>query len=136
MQREFSKELAEDRDFEIGKEVFTWRYPHWREMAQLFDDRSRVAVNGDSDEEEQAFSYVADIEMAIKQIPMFLEGGAATKKRWETLVARKDNAVPRHQIAQLYRWLIQVTSQVPTSPPSDLVPGGGEIDNSSQEESS
>lgn len=135
MQREFSKELAEDRDFEIGKEVFTWRYPHWKEMAQLFDDRNRVAIqNGDGEDEEQAFSYVADAEMAIKQIPMFLEGGAATKKRWETLVNRKENSVPRHQIVQLYRWLIQVTSELPTSPPSVSETGGGDIDTSSQED--
>lgn len=137
MQREFSKELAEDRDFEIGKEVFTWRYPHWKEMAQLFDDRNRVAVtngDGDGEEEERAFSYVADAEMAIRTIPMFLEGGAPTKKRWDALANRKENAVPRHQIVQLYRWLIQVTSELPTSPPSDLESGGGETDISSQED--
>lgn len=134
MQREFSKELAEDRDFEIGKEVFTWRYPHWKETAQLYDERARVSQNGDGDEQE--FSFVADAEMAIEQIPMFLEGGAATKKRWDALVARKEDAVPRHQIVQLYRWLIQVTAEVPTTPPSDSEPGGGDTDTSSQEESS
>lgn len=137
MQREFSKELAEDRDFEIGKEIFTWRYPHWKETAQLYDDRTRALVaNGDGEDEEISFSYVADAEMAIKQIPMFLEGGAATKKRWEALVNRKEDAVPRHQIVQLYRWLIQVTAEVPTTPPSSLGDGGGDTDISSQGESS
>ena len=133
MQREFSKELAEDRDFEIGREVFTWRYPHWQEAAQLFDEEVTPAeTNGDA----QEFSFKADTELAIKRIPMFLEGGAPTKKRWEALANRKDDPVPRHQIVQLYRWLIQVTSGLPTNPPSASEPGGGDSDTSSQGESS
>lgn|SRR5512145_355391 len=124
MQREFSKELAEDRDFEIGREVFTWRYPHWKETAALFDQE--VTPNGDGD-----FSFQADTELAIKRIPMFLEGGPAAKKRWEALVNRKEDPVPRHQIVQLYRWLLQVTSGLPTNPPSASDAGGGSTDTSS-----
>ena len=131
MQREFSKELAEDRDFEIGKEVFTWRYPHWQEAASLFDEEVTPESNGDA----QAFSFKADTELAIKRIPMFLEGGAATKKRWDALANRKEDPVPRHQIVQLYRWLIQVTSGLPTSPPSASEPGGGDSASSSPGES-
>jgi hypothetical protein len=133
MQREFSKELAEDRDFEIGKEVFTWRYPHWKEAGSLFDEELKPEPeNGKAPE----FSFVADTEMAIERIPMFLEGGAATKKRWLALVNRKEEPIPRHQIVQLYRWLLNVSSGLPTNPPSDSVPGGGDSDTSSPGESS
>ena len=130
MQREFSKELAEDRDFEIGKEVFTWRYPHWEEASELFDDE--VAPEPEKENgKPPAFSFKADTELAIKRIPMFLEGGAATKKRWDALTKRKEDPIPRHQIVQLYRWLIQVTSGLPTNPPSASEPGGGDSDTSS-----
>ena len=134
MQREFSKELAEDRDFEIGKEVFTWRYPHWSEAAKLFDEE--VTPQPEENGKAPEFSFQADTELAIKRIPMFLEGGAPTKKRWEALVARKEDPVPRHQIVQLYRWLVQETSGLPTQPPSASEPGGGDSETSSQGESS
>lgn len=133
MQREFSKELAEDRDFEIGGQVFTWRYPHWQEAASLFDQEvTPESTNGEVPE----FSFKADTELAIKRIPTFIEGTNDAHKRWKELVARKTDPVPRHQIVQLYRWLIQVTSGLPTSPPSASEPGGGDSDTSSQGESS
>lgn len=135
MQREFSKELAEDRDFEIGREVFTWRYPHWQEAASLFDEEVTPEPEKENGKPPE-FSFKADTELAIKRIPMFLEGGAATKKRWDALANRKEDPVPRHQIVQLYRWLIQVTSGLPTNPPSASEPGGGDSDISSQGESS
>lgn len=133
MQREFSKELAEDRDFEIGGQVFTWRYPHWQEAASLFDQEvTSESTNGEVPE----FSFKADTELAIKRIPTFIEQTNDAHKRWKELVARKTDPVPRHQIVQLYRWLIQVTSGLPTNPPSASEPGGGDSDISSQGESS
>ena len=32
--RRFSEELVEDREFEIGGELFKWRYPYWEEFAR------------------------------------------------------------------------------------------------------
>lgn len=125
MIREFSKELAEDRDFEIGGEVFRWRYPHWTETAEIFDQEvTPEEQNGD-------FSFKADTELAIKRIPTFLDPMNDSAKRWKALVARKESPVPRHQIVQLYRWLLQVTSGLPTNPPSDSESGGGNSDTSS-----
>lgn len=126
MRREFSKELEEDREFEIGGHVFKFLYPHWKDGAKLFDDEM-VAVqeaadgNGDSN---AAFSFVADTETAIKRIPMFLDPENDAHKRWKELTERKPpHAVPRHQIAQLYRWLVEVTSGFPTTPQSPSTSG-------------
>jgi len=130
MQREFSKELAEDREFEIGGELFRFRYPHWEETALLFDEEVNPAdTNGD-------FSFKADTEVALKRIPIFLDPANDSHKRFKTLVARKSDPVPRHQFVQLYRWLLQVTSGLPTNPPSDSASGGGDSDTSSQDGSS
>ena len=127
MQREFSKELAEDRQFEIGGELFEYRYPHWSEAAELFDEESAPVANGDGGD----FSFKADTELAIKRIPLFLEAKNDSHKRFKALVARKTDPVPRHQIVQLYRWLVQVTSGLPTTPPSDSDSGGGDSAGSS-----
>lgn len=132
MQREFSKELADDRDFEIGGELFRFRYPHWMETAELFDEEVKpdeAAQNGD-------FSFRADTEVALKRIPIFLDPVNDSHKRFKTLTSRKTDPVPRHQFVQLYRWLLQVTSGLPTIPPSDSASGGGDSDTSSQGESS
>lgn len=132
MQRQFSKELPEDRQFEIGGELFSFRYPHWTETAELFDEEltpESASQNGD-------FSFKIDTELAIKRIPIFLDTANDSHKRFRSLVARKTDPVPRHQIVQLYRWLLQVTSGLPTSPPSESESGGGDSDTSSQGESS
>lgn len=116
MQREFSKELAEDRDFEIGGQVFKFIYPHWKDGALLFDDEmEEVKAAADGSEQNGSFSFVADTETAIKRVPMFLDPGNDAHKRWKELVARKTDPIPRHQIAQVYRWLVEVTSGFPTT---------------------
>jgi len=132
VRRSFSKELEEDREFEIGGQIFKFIYPHWKEGAELFDSEMEEvqAVNGDT----PAFSFVADTEIAIKRIPMFLDPENDALKRWKELVARKPpHAVPRHQIAQLYRWLVEVTSGFPTQQPSDSSSGDGTSEPSSVE---
>ena len=131
MLREFSKELAEDRDFEFGGEVFKFRYPHWEQGAQIWDEDLEDAkdVNGN-------FSWKADTELAIKRIPIFLDPANESHKRFKALVDRKTNAVPRHQLVELYRWLVRVTSDLPTTPPSASGPLGGDTESSSAEESS
>ena len=46
MQREFSKELVEDREFEIGGEVFRFRYPLAHETSKLWDENLEPVVPG------------------------------------------------------------------------------------------
>jgi hypothetical protein len=132
--RRWSDELAEDREFEIGGELFEWIYPHWEIGAKLFDDDMTPAEkNGDG---EQQFSFVADTKLALDRIPLFLNPKNDSHKRFKALAARKTEAVPRYQFVQLYRWLVQVTGGLPTTPPSGSAPGGGENDAGSLEGSS
>lgn len=131
MLRRFSEELVEDREFEIGGDLFRFRYPHWEEGAKLFDEDPSATSNGDGQ-----FSFRADTQWAIERIPIFLDPANDSHKRFKALAARKTDAVPRHQFVQLYRWLVQVTSGLPTTPPSEQSAGGGEADNSSSDESS
>jgi hypothetical protein len=135
--RDWDSELVEDRSFKIGGQVFNWRYPHWREGALLFDqEMEEVSQAAESENGNAAFSFVADIETAIKRIPMFLETENDAHKRFKDLMGRKTDPIPRHQIAQLYRWLVEVTSGFPTAPPSDSTSGGGSNGESSTAEES
>ena len=131
MLRRFSEELVEDREFELGGELFVFRYPHWEEGAALFDEDLTPSENGGGD-----FSFMADTKLAIERIPMFLDPANESHKRFKALVARKTDVVPRHQIVQCYRWLVEVTSGLPTSPPSESDSGGGSSDTPSEEGSS
>lgn len=134
MQREFSKELTEDRDFEIGGEVFTWMYPHWTVGADILDGRTRPASkNGEKAETDERF-FKVDTEYAIKAVPMFLDPKNNSHERWKKLTARKENPIPRHQIVQLYVWLMEQASGFPTTPPSDSLPGDGSNGEPSQDE--
>ncbi len=132
--RKWSEELVEDREFEIGGELFEWIYPHWEVGAKLFDDDLTPAEqNGDG---KQQFSFVDDTKLAIERMPMFLNPKNDAHKRWKALAARKTDPVPRFQFVALYRWLVQVTGGLPTSPSSDSAPGDGENADGSPEESS
>lgn len=129
--RSFSEELVENRQFEIGGELFEWTYPHWEVSAGLWDGDDTKTENGDG-----TFSFKADTAYAIKNVPLFLDPKNESHKRWKALVARKTDPVPRHQIVQLYRWLFEVASGLPTSPPSESESGGGDSAASSEGESS
>ena len=129
MLRKFSDELVQDREFEIGGELFRFRYPHWEEGAALFDEEATPEGNG-------KFSFRADTEYAIKRIPTFLDPANDSHKRFTALVARKVDPVPRQQLVQLYLWLSQVTAGLPTTLPTAPEAGGGETDTGSSDASS
>ena len=133
--RDFDSELVEDRSIKIGGQVFHWRYPHWKDGAELFDrEMSEVSEAAEQNGDAKEFSFVADTETAIKRVPMFLDPENDAHKRWEELVARKPpHAVPRHQIAQCYRFLVEVTSGFPTTLLSGSSSGDGSSDESSVE---
>ena len=132
--RDFDSELVEDRSIKIGGQVFHWRYPHWKDGAELFDrEMSEVSEAAEQNGDAKEFSFVADTETAIKRVPMFLDTENDAHKRWKDLVARKTDPVPRHQIAQLYRYLVEVTSGFPTTQPSDSGSGAGSSEDSSTE---
>lgn len=123
--RTFSKELVQDRDFEIGGQVFTWRYPFWEETAEMFDAK-------DTEQQDGEFSLKVDTQFAIERMPIFLEEANDAHNRWKELMERRKDAVPRYQIVQLYRWLVEQTSTFPTPPPSDLETGAGSNGTSSE----
>jgi hypothetical protein len=139
MLRSFSEELIDNREFEIGGQVFRIRYPHWREGALLFDDITTPSRNGDGEArpEAQEFSFVADAEQAIERIPMFLDPDFNdAHARFKAMVERTKDPVPRFQLVQLYTWLVQVTDGRPIEPPSPSAAGGGDSGISSADASS
>lgn len=134
MLRDFDQELVEDREFRIGGEVFEFIYPHWEVGAKIFDGEMTPMQSENG--EPAKFSWAADAQNAIERIPWFLNPKNDSHKRFKALVARKNDAVPRHQLVQLYRFLVQVTSDLPTTPPSDSASGGGDNDTASSDASS
>ena len=134
--RKFSEELVKDREFEIGGELFKWRYPYWEEFADQLD-KDIAAVNAPQNGGEAVPDTVrSGYESFIERIPMFLNPKNDAHKRFKALANRKVDAVPRYQFAQLYRLLVQVTSNLPTTPPSAPEAGGGDNDTGSSDASS
>ena len=121
--RKFSEEISTDRQFEIGGEVFTYRIFGWDETVTMLDTKldESLVIN-----EDGSYSFRADTEWCIKEIPNFLEPGD-DRERFKKLMARKTAVVPRHQIAELYGWLRQRVQNLPTTPPSPMpsADGGG-----------
>lgn len=111
--------VVEDKDFEIGGEVFRWHYPYWEDIAKVFDqDVDEVASeNGAPPKELSVRDTLADF---IKRIELFIDpdfNDGVT--RWKALSKRKKNPVPHSQYAELYQWLLEVTSApTPTEQPS------------------
>lgn len=134
--RDWDDERIEDRTFKVGGELFEWIYPHWEISGMQMNESYGLAPpaeNGDSEEPPQ-FSWVDDTKYAIERIPRYLKN--EDHKRFKALVARKTDPVPRYQLVLIYKWLVEVTNNLPTTPPSEHSAGGGEADTSSSEESS
>lgn len=113
--KRFSDEMATDREFEIGGEMFRWQYPHWSEIVAIFD--------GDADENGDLTTARANMEAFIQRIPIFLDPADDARARWDQVVTRKENPVPYYQFSALYRWLLEATSGRPTEPPSPSANG-------------
>jgi hypothetical protein len=104
--------VAEDREFEIAGELFKWVYPYWEDIAAVFDrdseeaEREGVETNGDS-----SFTVRATIADFIDRIELFIDPDFNDgRTRWKALTKRKKNPIPHSQYAELYRWLLEVTS--------------------------
>jgi len=111
MLREFSKELVEDRQFEIGGELFEWRYPYWEDFADRRDQDAAVVQNPESTSELSFKDLYKDF---IERIEPFLDPKNDSLKRWKALAKRKVDPVPAYQFTELYMWLLEVTSARPT----------------------
>lgn len=108
--------VVEDKEFEIAGEVFRFVYPYWEDIAKVFDAESADVTNGN----EPVISVRETISDFIKRIELFIDpefNDGIT--RWRALSKRKKNPIPHSQYAELYRWLLEVTSApTPTEPSS------------------
>jgi hypothetical protein len=109
----------QDREFEIAGEVFTWIYPYWEDIADVFDRDTAEATKPDA---EVDFTVKATIADFIERIQLFIDPDQ--RERWVQLTKRRKNPIPHSQYAQLYQWLLEVTSApTPTVPSSPLEDG-------------
>jgi hypothetical protein len=110
---------VEDRDFEIGGEVFRWIYPYWEDIAKVFDQdvNEMAGENGEEPKDPTVHETIGDFIVRIQLFidPDFNDGVT----RWKALAKRKKNPIPHSHFAELYRWLLEVTSApTPTESPS------------------
>ena len=113
--------VEEDREFEIGGELFQWVYPYWEDIADVFD-------SGDMGEETNGnapLTVRGTIQDFIDKIELFIDSDFNDGiSRWREISKRKKNPIPHSQYAQLYQWLLEVTSGThPTEPSSQSETG-------------
>jgi hypothetical protein len=113
MLREFSKELVEDRQFEIGGELFEWRYPYWEDFADRRDQDAQIVQQADGNGDSE-MSFKDLYKDFIDRIEPFIDPKNDAIKRWRALSKRKVDPVPAYQFTELYMWLLEVTSARPT----------------------
>jgi hypothetical protein len=111
MLREFSKELVEDRQFEIGGELFEWRYPFWEDFADRREADAQIVRNPDATNEITFKEMYKDF---IDRCEPFIDPKNDSIKRWRALAKRRVDPVPAYQFTELYQWLLEVTSARPT----------------------
>jgi len=102
--------VVEDREFEIAGELFRWIYPYWEDIAKVFDQDTTEdePTNGAAAKDPTVRDTIADY---IDRIQLFIDpefNDGIT--RWKALAKRKKNPIPHAQFAELYRWLLEVSS--------------------------
>lgn len=126
--REFSKELVEDRQFEIGGELFEWRYPYWEDFADRRDQDAAIVADPDSQGDVTFKDLYKDF---IDRCEPFIDPKNDSIARWRRLAKRKTDPVPAYQFSELYMWLLEVTSARPTETPLSSSNGQGRTEDSS-----
>lgn len=96
--------VEKDREFEIAGEVFTWVYPYWEDIANVFDRDDALDSNGEAAD----ISVRETISDFIDRIQLFIE--PTQRDQWIALTKRKKNPIPHSQYSELYRWLLETTS--------------------------
>ena len=109
--RNFDEEIEQDLSFQIGGEKFTMRYV-----------RPEVLAAWESEDVDSTSAEL--LKQQDTRIIAFL-GDAEQGKRWEALRAREENAVPMVQVNELLRWMVEVQTSRPTTPPSPSESGRG-----------
>ena len=108
--------VVQDREFEIAGEVFTWVYPYWEDIAKVFDEDTLEGPNGEG---PTVHDTIGDL---IERIQLFIE--PEQRDRWVALSKRRKQPVPHSQYAELYRWLLETTSNPTPTEPSSLSEDG------------
>jgi hypothetical protein len=116
--KNFDEEALEpDLSFQVGGEVFQMRYVRPEVLAAWEDE----AIEDKSEEllkrqDERILAFLSDKE---------------SRDRWVALREREDNAVPMVQVNELLRWMVEVQTSRPTTPPSPSATGPGKRGRSS-----
>ena len=109
--------LVEDLSFQVGGETFTMRYVR-PEVLAAWEDEDIETKSEDllKKQDERIKQFLGDEEQGVK---------------WDKLRTREDNAVPMVQVNEILRWMVEVQTSRPTTPPSPSVPGRGRTARSS-----
>jgi len=116
-------EVTQDREFEVGGEVFRWVFPYWEDIADVFDADDTDET--DSTNGEVKVTVRSTLQDFITRIELFIDPEFNDGvKRWRELTLRKKDPVPHSQYAQIYQWLLEVTSRPTPTLPSSLSEDG------------
>ena len=135
--KRFTEMIPDDREFELGDELWTWETPYWEDLAAIFDEDVHLiqqaaiaaAKEAEAEAKGEAGETAADaqtrdnISRVQTRIMLFLP--KEDHARWRKLCARRTKPVPMFLFNEVYRWLLEVATGRPTTPPSDSEPGGG-----------
>lgn len=110
--KNFDAEILEpDLSFQVGGEIFQMRYVR-PEILAAWEDESI---------DEKSEDLLKRQDQRIKDFLGTKEQG----ERWDALRAREENAIPMVQVNELLRWMVEVQTSRPTTPPSPSVTGRG-----------
>ena len=115
--KDFNDLLAQDREFRVQDEVFTWKDVR-PEVLSAFE----IDVNGD---DPNAVWGLMD-----RQILLFLP--AEEQEKWKKLRLDEEKPVTIGQMNAVLTWLMEEQTGRPTEPPSPSAPGPGKTDRSSK----
>lgn len=106
-----------DKEFEIGGEVFRWHYPYWEDIADVFDrdEESEKETEGETAVSTNGSAVTVTVRSTIKdfieRIELFIDPDYNDGiTRWRELSQRRKNPIPHAQYGELYRHLLEVTS--------------------------
>lgn len=116
--------VEQDREFEVAGEVFRWVFPYWEDIADVFDADETEETEGTNGKVAEV-TVRATLQDFIKRIELFIDpdfnDGVV---RWRKLTQRKKDPIPHSQYAQIYQWLLEVTSRPTPTLPSSLSEDG------------
>jgi hypothetical protein len=137
--KRFSEEMVpvDDRMFEVAGQEFRWQYPGWDEFAARANGGAPAEGDDEKPDEHAVREMYADYAKRIEEFidPDWNDG----LTRWKALVkpgAKKKSPIPAYLLQQIWRWLLEVTTDSPTKQPSASADGLPETADTSKDASS